>query len=63
MPPKKKREITLTWELTCRLCKSNFELPVPGGPGEEKELTCPECGSYSIERIGTVTIAAPSCGG
>jgi rRNA maturation endonuclease Nob1 len=63
MPPKKKKAITLTWELTCRRCKSDFEVPVPSGPTEEKKLRCPECGSHAFERRETILIAAPSCGG
>jgi len=51
MPKKNKPEIKMTWELTCRHCKSSFEVPVPRGPREEKELKCLNCGSKYIERI------------
>ena len=54
----------MTWELTCRLCKSNFEVPVPRGPREEKELKCPKCESKYIERIEALSQGAPPpCGG
>jgi len=55
--------IRLTWELTCRQCKSSFEVPVPRGPREEKELKCPQCGSEYIERIAVSTHGPPPCGG
>jgi rRNA maturation endonuclease Nob1 len=58
-----KRKIILTWELTCRQCKSNFEAPVPFGPREEKELECPHCGSKEIERVEALNQDAPQCGG
>jgi rRNA maturation endonuclease Nob1 len=63
MPGENEREIKLTWELTCRQCKSSFELPVPRGPREEKELKCPKCGSEYIERIEALAQDLPSCGG
>jgi rRNA maturation endonuclease Nob1 len=57
------QEINITWELTCHRCKSNFEVPAPCGPREEKELRCPACGSEYIERKETLAQADPSCGG
>jgi rRNA maturation endonuclease Nob1 len=57
------REIKLTWELTCRQCKASFEVPVPRGPREEKELKCTKCGSEYIERIEASTPSVPPCGG
>jgi rRNA maturation endonuclease Nob1 len=63
MPQKNMQEFIMTWELTCRQCKSNFELPVPRGPREEKELKCPECGSKEIVRREALSQAAPQCGG
>jgi DNA-directed RNA polymerase subunit RPC12/RpoP len=64
MPRKNKKEIIMTWELTCSQCKSNFEGPVPRGPREEKELKCPKCGSKYIERIEALSQGAPpQCGG
>jgi len=63
MREKEKHEIKMTWELTCRQCDSKFELPVPRGPREEKELKCPRCGSKQIERIEALAPGAPQCGG
>jgi rRNA maturation endonuclease Nob1 len=63
MPQENKREITVTWELNCHQCKSNFEVPVPFGPREERELKCPHCGSKDIERIEALSHDAPQCGG
>jgi len=63
MARKKKQEIILTWELTCRRCKSNFTVPVPSGPAEEKELKCPKCRSQQIERIEASAQGAPACSG
>jgi predicted Zn-ribbon and HTH transcriptional regulator len=64
MPRKNKKEFIMTWELTCRQCKFNFEVPVPRGPREEKELKCPKCESKYIERIETLSEGvAPPCGG
>lgn len=57
------RQIILTWELICHQCKSNFEVPVPFGPGEERELECPHCGSKDIERREALNQDAPQCGG
>jgi hypothetical protein len=63
MPEKNEQEIKLTWELACRQCKASFEVPVPRGPTEEKELKCPICGSESIERIEASNPSPPPCGG
>jgi len=63
MPGENEQEIKLTWELTCRQCKSSFEVAVPCGPREEKELKCPKCGSEYIERIEVSTHSTPPCGG
>ncbi len=48
---KTKKNIMLTWFFTCRQCKTQFEVPVPRGPREEKELKCLKCGSQKIERV------------
>jgi DNA-directed RNA polymerase subunit RPC12/RpoP len=53
----------MTWELACHQCKSNFEVPVPFGPKEEREITCPHCGSKDIGRIEALSQEAPQCGG
>jgi len=63
MPQESKREIIVTWELTCHECKSSFEVPVPSGPREEKELECPHCGSKDIGRMEASNQEAPQCGG
>jgi rRNA maturation endonuclease Nob1 len=63
MPRKNKRAIRVTWELTCHQCKSNFEVPVPFGPREEKELECPYCGSKDIGKMEASNQDAPQCGG
>jgi len=63
MPEHNKPQIILTWELTCHQCKSNFEVPVPFGPREERELECPHCRSKDIGRIEASTQDAPQCGG
>jgi len=57
------QEIHMTWWLACHQCKSKFEAPVPRGPREEKELSCPVCGSKSIERTEALAQGAPTCGG
>jgi DNA-directed RNA polymerase subunit RPC12/RpoP len=62
-PRKSKPQIIMTWEFTCRQCKSNFEVPVPRGPREEKELKCLKCGSKYIERIEVPIEGPPPCGG
>lgn len=41
----------LKWEFICHLCKAHFDVPVPRGPTEEKQIKCPKCGSQNIERI------------
>jgi rRNA maturation endonuclease Nob1 len=63
MPKKNKVEIKLTWKLKCHQCKAIFEVLVPRGPREEKELKCIECGSISIERIEASPNSVPACGG
>ena len=63
MPQVDKQEIMVTWELTCHQCQSNFELPAPSGPREERELECPLCGSKDIKRIEALSDSAPQCGG
>lgn len=56
-------EIKITWELICRQCNSSFEVPVPRGPREEKDLKCLKCGSQNIERIEASPQGVPPCGG
>jgi hypothetical protein len=63
MAEKDEQEISLTWELTCRDCKSRFEVPVPSGPLEEKELKCLTCGSESLDRVEATVSGEPACGG
>jgi len=63
MPPKNKREIIVTWQITCRQCKSNFEVEAPFGPREERALRCPHCGSKDVERVEASNQDAPQCGG
>jgi len=63
MADQNQRQIILTWDLTCRQCKSNFEVPVPFGPTEEKELECPHCGSRDVGRIDASNQDAPQCSG
>jgi rRNA maturation endonuclease Nob1 len=63
MPQENRREVIMTWELACHQCKSNFEVPVPFGPKEEREITCPHCGSKDIGRIEALSQEAPQCGG
>jgi len=63
MPQEDKQKVIITWELTCHQCKSNFEVPVPFGPKEERELMCPHCGSKDIGRIEALKDDAPQCGG
>ena len=64
MADNKTDEITLTWQLTCRDCKQDFEVEVPRGPREEKELRCPSCKGQDLERIEAASVdAGPACGG
>jgi DNA-directed RNA polymerase subunit RPC12/RpoP len=63
MPREIRAKIMVTWELTCRQCKSNFEVSAPFGPKEERELKCPHCGSKDIGRIEASSQDAPQCGG
>jgi len=63
MGQENKRDIMVTWDLTCRQCKSNFEVEAPFGPKEERELKCPRCGSKDIGRIEALDQNAPQCGG
>jgi hypothetical protein len=63
MAQEDQKEIVLTWEMTCALCKADFEVEVPRGPREEKELTCPHCGSGDIGRREASAENAPACGG
>ena len=63
MTQENEQEITVTWELACHQCKSNFEVPAPFGPRDENELECPHCGSNDIERIEASNQDAPQCGG
>jgi rRNA maturation endonuclease Nob1 len=53
----------LTWEVKCRQCLSKFEVPVPKGPRDEKELKCPRCGSKELERLDVFNFSSPHCGG
>ena len=39
------------WECECQDCRKVFTLPVPGSPAQEKEITCPTCGSGHIHRL------------
>ena len=43
----------LMWKYLCHNCRTQFELPVPRGPREEKETGCPECRGRDIQRIKT----------
>jgi len=63
MPQENKPELILTWQLICHQCQSNFEVPVPFGPKEEKELKCPYCGSKDFARVEASNQDAPQCGG
>ena len=44
------------WEYICHQCNVFFEVPVPHGPDEAKQIKCPECGSQDIERVNVVTL-------
>lgn len=37
------------WEYTCHDCGHQFVMAAAKGPTEEKQRTCPECGSRNIE--------------
>jgi DNA-directed RNA polymerase subunit RPC12/RpoP len=63
MAQENRRNILVTWQLTCHQCKANFEVPAPFGPKEEREIKCPDCGSKDIGRIGALDQNAPQCGG
>jgi rRNA maturation endonuclease Nob1 len=63
MSEENKRKVIMTWDLTCRQCKSSFEVEVPFGPKEERALKCPHCGSKDIGRIEALDQNAPQCGG
>jgi rRNA maturation endonuclease Nob1 len=63
MPQGNKREVIVTWQLTCHQCKSNFEVEAPSGPKEERALMCPLCGSRDIARVEASKQDAPQCGG
>jgi rRNA maturation endonuclease Nob1 len=56
-------EIVLTWEMTCLQCKAHFEVEVPRGPRDEKNLRCPHCGSEKIAIREATSESAPACGG
>lgn len=59
-PVKEKRNDMLMWQFDCRQCKADFEVPVPRGPREERELRCLECGSKDIQRrLSKCEIAPP----
>ncbi len=47
------------WKYTCHQCKSEFELPVASSVTEEKQRTCPTCGSTDIERMATPEFQPP----
>ena len=63
MAQEDEKEIVLTWEMACSGCKAGFEVEVPRGPREEKELKCPHCGSKEIVRREAFGEDAPACGG
>ena len=51
------------WHYVCLACKTEFTLPVPKGPSDEKGRACPRCKSVNIERIKTVKSEACPPGG
>jgi len=51
------------WQYKCRDCGSEFEMPAPKGPTEEKRRTCPECNSNSIEVVNIKKAEACPPGG
>lgn len=59
-PINAKKDEMLKWHFDCLSCKADFEVPVPRGPREEKELTCPVCGRKEIKRrLSKCEIAPP----
>jgi DNA-directed RNA polymerase subunit RPC12/RpoP len=63
MTQENQKEIRLTWEMVCSGCKAGFEVEVPRGPREERELKCPQCGSKEIGKKEASAENAPACGG
>ncbi len=64
MADDKNKDIKLTWRFSCRDCKSEFEVEVPRGPREERELRCPSCEGQNIEKMEPASAQnGPSCGG
>jgi DNA-directed RNA polymerase subunit RPC12/RpoP len=53
----------LMWEYECHDCKAKFHTPVPRGPKEERETSCPQCESADVQRLNTGDLLEPACGG
>ncbi|MBN1176463.1 MAG: hypothetical protein JXA51_02150 [Dehalococcoidales bacterium] len=51
------------WQYECNACGHKFEMPAPKGPTEEKNRTCPGCGSKDIKRLDIVKSEACPPGG
>lgn len=51
------------WHYRCNQCQTEFAMPVPKGPTEEKSRVCPQCRSADIQRIKTVKSEACPPGG
>jgi|YelNatPaOPRAMG01_1025707.scaffolds.fasta_scaffold61347_2 rRNA maturation endonuclease Nob1 len=57
------KTIPLTWQMICNQCKYSFEIEIPKGPREEKQLRCPRCGSIYIQRAEASSTIPSQCGG
>ena len=53
----------LKWEFECRKCRATFEVDVPRGPKEERNIKCPMCGGNDIDRINIPDLSHTACGG
>ena len=51
------------WQYECQGCGHKFEMAAPKGPSDEKNRTCPECGSSDIKRIDIIKSEACPPGG
>jgi DNA-directed RNA polymerase subunit RPC12/RpoP len=51
------------WHYQCNECGREFDMPVPSGPREEKERTCPGCGTKNIAVTNVVKAEACPPGG
>ena len=55
MPRLKKKPSIATgppaWQYKCQDCGYEFQMPVPRGPTEAGNQTCPECHGRNIERV------------